>query len=155
MKSVITTVGIFYAMIAMAIIGCTSNPVTEAQTLEQKGYASYGVYVIYQGKAAALYKEPTTPDRVKRVLQQADALAYPVSLTLLEALDLVGDLRALVTQCEAGPPPPDLVEACKTANPRLTLAAQNLSRIYFEAKPRLEGLKTAYQVAAPKTGDLK
>lgn len=126
--------GAFGLLITLAITtACTTNPVSEAQTFEQKAYALYGVYVISQGKAAALYADPAMPENVKEALKQGNNATYPVAESLVTAATEVADVRAILEQCPAAPEPdPTCVP---TNEQRLANAISNLSTIYFRAQP--------------------
>jgi hypothetical protein len=45
--------------------GCVNSPVQQAETPEQKAYALYGTYVIFQEKAAELVQDSSTSESVK------------------------------------------------------------------------------------------
>lgn len=133
------------SLVFFLTVACSNSPVKEADTFEQKSYALYGTYVIYQGKAAQLKQDRSVPDRAKRVLSAADAIAYPVSLALLDAALVVTDVRELLEECQSLPTP---AEKCQnTSEEKLNLALVNLSTIYFEAKPKLLAVKTAFDSA--------
>jgi hypothetical protein len=134
----------------LTLSACSVNPVNEADTFEQKSYALYGTYVIYQGKAAELVKDPSVPAEAKRALSRIDALSYPVAESLIEAATVVTDTRELLEKCQNAPPAPEAVEVenCKnTSEEKLNLAIMNLSKIYFDAKPKLLAVKTAFDSA--------
>lgn len=130
---------VWLAGVATAVLftlqGCAANPVAEAETVEQKAYALYGVYVIAQGKAAALFKDPAVPEKVKAALKMANDTSYPVSVSLVDATQEVGEIRAILNRCPESPVPDD---ACVPTNQvRLQNAINNLSAIYFRAQPVL------------------
>lgn len=124
------------AMMVMAgFSACGSNPVRQAETFEQKAYALYGTYVIFQGKAAELVQDSVTPERVKQALRDADKAAYPVAEVLVDASVEVADIREIIDMCEALEIP-DANPACTPSNERrLANAIANLSAIYFKARP--------------------
>lgn len=122
----------------LTLQGCTANPVAQAETVEQKAYALYGVYVISQGKAAALFQDPAVPEKVKAALKIANDKSYPVSVSLVDATQEVGEIRAILNQCAEAPVPDD---TCVPTNQvRLQNAINNLSAIYFRAQPVLLNL---------------
>ncbi len=123
------------AAMGLFLAGCPTNPVKQAETFEQKAYALYGTYVIFQGKAAELVQDAATPERVKQGLRDADKVAYPVAESLVDAAMTVDDIRAIIDMCEALEVP-DANPACTTSNEqRLANAITNLSTIYFKAQP--------------------
>lgn len=128
-----TWAGLLVAVIVLQ--ACTANPVREAETFEQKAFALYGTYVIFQGKASELVQDSAVPDNVKRVLRDADAAAYPVAESLVEAATTVGDIREALNQCPNLPEPSPL--CVPTNEQRLVNAVNNLSTIYFQAQPVL------------------
>lgn len=120
---------------AAAFAACTSNPVKQAETFEQKAFALYGTYVIFQGKAAELVQDPASPDRVKQSLRDADKVAYPVAESLVEAAVAASDIRDTIDTCKTSKEP-EANPACAPDNEqRLTNAITNLSTIYFRAQP--------------------
>jgi hypothetical protein len=104
--------------------GCANSPVKQAETVEQKAYALYGTYVIFQEKAAELVRDSTTPENVKQSLRDADRIAYPVAESLVDA---VIEVEAIRQQVSTG----------MTSEEKLTIAISNLSTIYFSAAPKL------------------
>ena len=138
---------IFLGAIIMAISlsSCTSNPVKEAESFEQKSFALYGTYVIFQSKAAELAQESTTPANVRDALKAADSVAYPVAEALVDAAIEVGAIRAVLNACPTLPEPDP---TCVPTNElRLTNAVTNLSSIYFSAQPKLLALVAAVKEA--------
>jgi hypothetical protein len=124
--------------LTLILSGCTVNPVKEAETFEQKSYALYGVYVIAQGKAAALFQDPAVPEKTKLILKLANDRSYPVATTLVDAAEEVGEIRTVLNRCSEDPiPDPTCVP---TNEQRLANAINNLSAIYFKAQPVLLGL---------------
>lgn len=146
MKS-ITSFGRAMASMAAVVMlaACTANPIAKAETFEQKAFALYGTYVIFQGKAAELVKDATVPDNVKQALRDADKVSYPVAEGLVDAAVEVGSIRDRLNAC------PTLAEpdpACVPTNEqRLANALTNLSSIYFSAQPILLNLVAAVKGA--------
>jgi len=114
----------------LTLSGCGSTPVQQAETPEQKAYALYGTYVIFQEKAAELVQDPAIPENVKQALRDSDRIAYPVAESLVEA---VIEVEAIRQQVKAG----------MNSEERLTLAILNLSTIYFSAAPKLLAVVSA------------
>lgn len=126
----------FVATVAMVtFMACGLSPVKQAQTFEQKSYALYGTYVIFQGKAAELVQDTTTPERVKQALRDADKVTYPVAEELVDAAVAVSDIRELVDMCEVLAVPEANPECTPSNERRLANAITNLSTIYFKAQP--------------------
>jgi hypothetical protein len=124
--------------LALLIAACTPNPVKEAETFEQKAYALYGTYVIFQGKAAELVQDAAVSDRIKMALREADRVSYPVAEGLVDAAGEVSAIKDLLEQCgEAIESDPICVP---TNERRLANAITNLSAIYFNAQPVLLNL---------------
>lgn len=99
-------VGLFFAvMTAITVLtvfflqGCAVNPVQQAETLEQKAYATYGTFVIFQERGAALVKDPAVPESAKRAISQAAVEAKMVVDPMVETAQLAADIREAV---EAG-----------------------------------------------------
>ncbi len=133
LKSILVLVAVLAVPVLLA--GCPTNPVKQAETFEQKSYALYGTYVIFQGKAAELVQDAATPERVKQGLRDADKVAYPVAESLVDAATAVDDIRAIIDMCEALEAP-EVNPACTPTNEqRLANAINNLSTIYFRAQP--------------------
>lgn len=129
---------------AIAIFAaCVPNPVKEAETFEQKAFALYGTYVIFQGKAAELVQNSAVPEQIKQGLRDADKVAYPVAEELVDAATTVGDIRDIIDTC-AALQAPEASPACTPTNEqRLTNAIANLSTIYFRAQPTILKLVAA------------
>lgn len=128
---------IYIAVLTASVLlaGCPINPVKQAETFEQKAFALYGTYVIFQGKAAELVQDATVPERVKQGLRDADKVAYPVAESLVDAALTVGDIRDIIDDC-AALEMPEVNPACMPSNERrLANAITNLSVIYFKAQP--------------------
>lgn len=137
---------VLIALLCSVLSGCAANnPVNRAESFEQKAYALYGTYVIFQGKAADLVGDPIIPDNIKTALRQADAVSYPIADGLVVAALEVTDIRGILNQCAVLPEPdPTCVP---TNEQRLINAISNLSSIYFDAQPVLMNLVTAVKTA--------
>lgn len=122
------------AFLTLAGCGTVTAPVKQAETVEQKAYALYGTYVIFQEKAAELVQDSTTPENVKQALREADRVAYPLAESLVEASL---EVEAIRQQIETG----------LTTEEKLTLAISNLSTIYFSAAPKLLAVVAAVKGA--------
>lgn len=120
---------------AVIFAACTVNPVRDAETFEQKAFALYGTYVIFQGKAAELVQDSTVSERIKQGLRDADKVAYPVAEELVDAATTVGDIRDIIEMCNALEAPEANPACTPTNEQRLANAITNLSTIYFRAQP--------------------
>lgn len=79
-------VGIIF-LLALLIVACESvNPISKAETLEQRAYATYGTYVIFAERAASLAENESLPNNVRLGLVSAEERAKPVVDSLLDAL---------------------------------------------------------------------
>lgn len=129
--------GAWGLVITLGVItaACTVNPVREAETYEQKAFALYGTYVIFQGKAAELVQSPTVSEPVKKALRDADRVAYPAAETLVDAATTVADIREIIDTCRTLEAPETNPACTPTNEQRLANAITNLSTIYFKAQP--------------------
>lgn len=73
--------------ITCAISGCAlTSPITAATTPDNKAYALYGEFVIFEEQAAALKQSGTLPVSAARTLTTADARAKPTADALAQAV---------------------------------------------------------------------
>lgn len=120
--------------VVLLLVGCsTLTPVQRAQTAEQKAYAAYATFVVYEEQAAILMGKPDVPDTIKHAIQQADALAKPAADVMLIAANKVNSVRA---QLEDAPNDPTLGD-------KLVVSLQALKSAYDDAKPKIGALKNA------------
>lgn len=118
---------------AALITGCGSlNPLASARTLEQKSYAAYGSFVIFEEQGAKLIQSAEVPNGVKRAIQDADRRAKPAADSLKAAADSV---IAAKRQVEAG----------TSDKEKLRIAASNLSKWYADAAPKIKCLISAVE----------
>lgn len=120
-----------YAMVLLALVtatGCqTLNPVASAETLEQKVYATYGSFVVFETQAAVLMQMPDVPLEVKKAIQQADAVAKPAADELLATAVRYAELKRGV-------------EAGLTTDEQVVVALTQLSQLYVETSPKIRAL---------------
>jgi hypothetical protein len=122
---------------ATALAACGSlNPLSKAQTLEQKAYALYGQFTIVEEQAASLVQEASVPASAKKAIAQADAVAKPVADKLLAATLAVDRAR-------------DDLAAGRTTEEKLLIATANLQRWYDEVLPLIRDLAAAVKGAKP------
>lgn len=118
--------------LALAVLGtlgaCASlNPVSKANTTEQKAYALYGTFVVFEEQAAKLVSSSEVPENVKQALRDADKTAKPAADALLDGVQQVLTVKR---ELAAG----------TSTNEKLTIAVANLATWYASAKPKVESL---------------
>lgn len=139
MKSLLVAFWLAVAIPTVTVLsGCSVSPVKQAETFEQKAFALYGSYVIFQGKASELVQDSATPENAKQALRDADRVAYPLAESLVDAAIEVGAIREILNACPAQPEPDP--KCVPTNEQKLANAISNLSMIYFQAQPRLLAL---------------
>lgn len=107
---------VWLLILAVALAGCQSaNPIAAADTNEQRAYASYGTFVIFQEKAADLAQDATLPRGVRLRVAQAEQRARPVAESLLTTYMEFIEIKA---EFDAGDP---------TAEARLVTVSNNLN----------------------------
>jgi len=91
----------FYMLMIMLVLqACAaSNPLAQAETVEQKAFAAYGTFVIFEEQAAKLIASGELTNSQIRAIGRADARAKPVADSLLEATLAFAEIRA---EFEAG-----------------------------------------------------
>ena len=105
----------FVLLLLVGLQGCAStNPMAAAETAEQRAYAAYGKFVIFQEKAADLVEEESISDDVKLGIIQAEEQAKPVADGLLESY---AEFIAIKAEFDAG----------ETSEERLVAAANSLN----------------------------
>lgn len=77
----------FYVLLLLiGLQGCASvNPIAAAETSEQRAYAAYGTFVIFQEKAVDLVGEESISSDVRLRIIAAEERAKPVADSLLDA----------------------------------------------------------------------
>lgn len=77
----------FYVLLLLVgLQGCASvNPIAAAETAEQRAYAAYGTFVIFQEKAVDLVGEESISSDVRLRIIAAEERAKPVADSLLDA----------------------------------------------------------------------
>lgn len=128
-----------YAILLVAVslsTGCASiNPITSAKTLEQKVYATYGSFIVFEVQASQLVSSPDVPPEVKDLIKQADAIAKPAADAMFDAAVELIKIKA------------DLA-AGQTTDEKVLIATQNLNRWYLEAEPKITQLITTIRETA-------
>jgi len=128
--SVFAVMFAFTLVTVSCIPGCKMNPVSTAQTLDQKAYAVYGTFVVMEESAAGLKRDPNVAPQVKLKLVAADARAKPSADALLRALR---DYDAATLALKAGD---------GTAS-QLSIATANLNTWIAQATADVDALVTA------------
>jgi len=87
-------------ILMLLILGaCNSiNPVGKAETLEQRAYAVYGMYVVFAEKAADLAENEALPNSVRLGLVNAEERASPVVASLINAAEEMQTLNNSTTR---------------------------------------------------------
>jgi len=118
----------FVALLLVGLQGCAStNPIAAAETSEQRAYAAYGTFVIFQEKAADLVEEESIPDGVKLRIIEAEERAKPVADSLLDAYT---EFLAIKAEFDAG----------ETSEERLVAAANSLNDWITQLAPLINEL---------------
>ena len=115
---------LLWCALAIALTACVVNPIRAAETAEQKAYAAYGTFVIFEEQAAQLVQSPEVPADVKQALREADAIAKPAADTLLVSARVVASVRRQVAQGT-------------TTNEKLQAAIDTLNTVYMQAIPKI------------------
>ncbi len=77
---------IYLLAIVLALQACAgSNPIAKADTLEQKAFATYGTFVIFEEQAAKLVSSGQLSNSAVRAIGRADERAKPVVDSLIAA----------------------------------------------------------------------
>lgn len=116
----------------LAVVGCASQKalLAEAQTPEEKAYALYGSFVVYEEVAATVVQDATTPASVKDALKKVDETAKPAADAMQDAARTVIKVQA---QLAAG----------GTPEQKLQVVTDNLISWIVEAEPKIVALQCA------------
>lgn len=117
-------------VLLLALNACGHTPVKSAQTADQKAFALYGTFVVYEEVGAKLVQSAEVPASVKAVMRTADATAKPIADKLLDA-----SLEVIQIQRE--------IAAGASTQDKLAIANANLARWYQEAEPKIAALVSA------------
>jgi hypothetical protein len=118
------------ALVAVAGCKALTAPVEVAQTPEQKAYALYGTFVVFEEAAASIATDATTATAIKNIIKKADATAKPAADALLASARQVITIQ---TQLADG----------KTPEEKLDVATKNLAGWITDAKPKILALQCA------------
>lgn len=125
-----------YMLVIMLVLqACAaSNPMAKAETVEQRAFAAYGTFVIFEEQAAKLISSGELSNSVVRAIGRADARAKPVADSLLDATLEFAQIRA---EFEAG----------GTGEARFVSAMNELNGWVERALPLINNLVSAVQGA--------
>ena len=120
------------ALAVLTFAGCKTltAPVSIAETAEQKAYALYGTFVVFEELAAAVVTDQATPENLKEAIRRFDATAKPAADSMLDATRHVITIK---TQLAMG----------KTPNEKLEIANARLVEWVTEAQPKILALQCA------------
>lgn len=133
----ITLIGVSaWSVIVSAVVfsACTSNPLATAKDTEQRAYALYGEFVIFEQQAATIRAQVTPRQYVP--IQKADAATKPTIDALLKAV-LDYDSAAHAIKIAHGD------------NAALVTATANLQKSVTQARHDIIALTTAVKGATP------
>lgn len=117
------------------LFGCKgANPVSVAETPEQKAFALYGVYVVFAEEALTLAQTPSVPASIRLGLVNAEAVAKPSADALKAAYD-----EAVMIARE--------VATGATPEEKYVIAITNLNKWVTDSAPVITALQTAVQGA--------
>lgn len=119
------------AVLLLCLAACASiNPLGYAESAEQKAYALYGTFVVFEEQAAKAYADPVTPVKAKQALSRADRVAKPAVDALMIAAREVIRLRR---DYDAG----------KITKDNFIEAVDRLEALYEQTRPAVEDLVAA------------
>lgn len=131
---ILIAVSTWFLVVSLLIFsGCVSNPLTSAHDTQQRAYALYGEFVIFEQQAAAIRTQ--IPPRQYAPIQKADAIAKPTADALLQA---VRDYDAARHSIKIG-----------DDNTALVTATTNLQKWVTQAQSDITALTTAVTGATP------
>ena len=121
--------------VVLALQACAvTDPISKAETTEQRAFATYGTFVIIEEQAAKLVSSGAIPDSAVRAIGRADAQAKPVADSLLDAT-----LEFTVIRVE--------YEAGGTGERRYVSAMNSLNGWVERARPLIANLISAVRGA--------
>jgi hypothetical protein len=114
----------------LLLAACSTNPFTTAQTVEQKGDALYGSYVIAKEQGAAILQNAGIDDQVKRPLAEAMVATKPLGDS---GQDLLIQYSVIKDQVAQGQTPPE----------RLAIVEREIAGWITNATPVIQNLINA------------
>jgi hypothetical protein len=126
----------FYLLVIMLLLqACAgANPISKAETTEQRAYATYGTFVIIEEQAAQLVSSGQLSNSAVRAIGRADAAVKPVADSLLDA---TLEFTVIRTEYEAG----------GTGEERFVRAMNELNGWIERLRPLIANLITAVKGA--------
>lgn len=132
-------------VLALALTACaTINPFKAATNLDQRAFASYGTFVVFEEQAAVAVQDPSIPANVKQALKTADARAKPAADALLASVKQYEAISIALTQC---PSQPDPAQCKATTADKLVTATANLNQWVIDATTQINALVSAVKGA--------
>ena len=123
----------YLVIIAFALQACAAyNPVSKAETTEQRAYAIYGTFVIVEEAAAELIASGTLSDDTVLAIAAADERAKPTADLLIEALE---EYLVIKAQLAAG----------ESTQEQLDIAVTNLNLWVERVVPLVNTLRAAVE----------
>lgn len=133
MKFKLNYVGLVAVALLLSACG-TLNPLSHAQTAEQKAYALYGEFVVVEEQAAAVVGDSSVPSTFRAAIVNADSAAKPVADSLLDAAVAAKSVRD------------DLAQG-KSTDEKVAIATANLLQWYAALSEKLANLVSAVKEA--------
>jgi len=124
-------------LMLLALEGCSVTPARvyqAAETPEQKAFAVYGTFVVYEEQAAVLVQDERVPAGFKSWIKSADARAKPLVDAMLEAALTVEQVRS------------DFAKGVTTLD-KLVIVSMELDKWINRAVPAVEALVHAVKGA--------
>jgi hypothetical protein len=122
-------------VVLLVLQACTaSNPITRAETVEQKAYATYGTFVIFEEQAAKLVSSGQLGRSTIVKIGDADRRAKPIADSLLDATLKFTEIR-------------EEYEATGTGEERFIAATKELNGWVEQALPLINNLVAAVRGA--------
>jgi hypothetical protein len=111
----------------LLLAACNSNPFATAQSVEQKGDALYGSYVIAKEQGAVILKNASVSDEAKRPLAQAMVDSKEPADSLQDSLIEYSAVKAQIAQGT-------------TPEGKLSIVEREISGWIVKAKPLIDKL---------------
>lgn len=73
------------ALVALSGCATVGGPVAAAETVEQRAFALYGTFAVFEETAADIVEDEAVPVEIRRAIQSADSRAKPVVDSMLAA----------------------------------------------------------------------
>jgi hypothetical protein len=122
---------ILLVAVAGLVVACAQmNPLSRAETVEQKAFAAYGTFVIVEEQAAKLVASGQLSANTVQAIAEADARAKPVADSLVDA---TLEFAAIKAEFEAG----------GTGEEQFVSAMNNLNSWIERVLPLITNLKSA------------